>query len=150
MSKRWVIANNKKANYEYYILEKMEAGIVLTGTEIKSIRAGKANITDAYVDINGNTAIIIGMNIAKYDNGNIFNHDEKRERAILLHKKEMLRLSQKTMEEGLTIIPYSLYIDNKGKAKLEIALVKGKKIYDKRETIKKREVERKLNRRDYT
>lgn len=144
-----IISNNKKASYEYFLLEKYEAGIVLTGTEIKSIRQGKCNIEDSYINICGNTAIIIGMNIPKFDNGNINNHEEKRPRNLLLHKKEMLKISQKVKEEGLTIIPTKLYLDDRGRAKLEIALSKGKKKYDKRESIKEREVNRKIQRGEY-
>lgn len=144
-----IISNNKKASYEYFLLEKYEAGIVLTGTEIKSIRQGKCNIEDSYINIGGNTAIIIGMNIPKFDNGNINNHEEKRPRNLLLHKKEMLKISQKVKEEGLTIIPTKLYLDDRGRAKLEIALSKGKKKYDKRESIKEREVNRKIQRGEY-
>lgn len=145
-----IISNNKKASYEYYFLEKFEAGIVLTGTEIKSIREGKCNIDDAYVSIDGTSATVIGMNVPKFDNGNIFNHEEKRPRNLLLHKKEMLKISQKINEDGLTVIPLKVYLDDSGRAKMEIAIAKGKKNYDKRESIKKRDVERKIQRGDYS
>ena len=137
------IASNKKAYHDYFIDEKFEAGIVLTGTEIKSIRASKANINDAYVSIKNNEAFIIGMHISKYDMGNIFNHKELRDRKLLLHKKEILKLSQKIQLKGLTIIPLKLYID-KGLAKLEIGVAEGKKLYDKREDLKKKEQIRKI------
>ena len=145
-----IISNNKKASYEYYFLEKFEAGIVLTGTEIKSIRGGKCNIDDAYVSVDGTYASVIGMNVPKFDNGNIFNHEEKRPRNLLLHKKEMLRISQKINENGLTVIPIKVYLDDSGRAKMEIAIARGKKSYDKRENIKKRDIERKLQRGDYS
>lgn len=144
-----VITNNKKAKYEYFILDTFEAGIVLHGTEIKSVNDGKVNIDDAYITIDGTSATIIGMNIAPFKNGNIFNHEEKRNRQLLLHKKEMLKISQKLKEDSLTIIPLSVYLNDNGKAKLKIALAKGKKKYDKRESIKKRDVDRKIQRGDY-
>ncbi|MBP5445188.1 MAG: SsrA-binding protein SmpB [Acholeplasmatales bacterium] len=138
-----IIASNKKAYHEYFILDTYEAGIVLTGTEIKSIRDSKANINDAYVSIKNNEAFIIGMHIAKYSFGNIFNHKETRDRKLLLHKKEILKLSQKIQLKGLTIIPLKLYID-KGLAKLEIGVCQGKKLYDKREDLKKKDQMRKI------
>ena len=138
-----IIASNKKAYHEYFILDTYEAGIVLTGTEIKSIRDSKANINDAYVSIKNNEAFIIGMHIAKYSFGNIFNHKETRDRKLLLHKKEILKLSQKIQLKGLTIIPLKLYID-KGLAKLEIGVCQGKKLYDKREELKKKDQMRKI------
>ena len=144
-----VIANNKKAKYEYFILDTFEAGIVLQGTEIKSVNNGKVNIEDSYITINGTSATIIGMNISPFENGNIFNHEAKRNRQLLLHKKEMLKISQKIKEDNLTIVPLSIYLNDKGKAKLEIAIAKGKKKYDKREAIKKRDVDRKIQRGDY-
>ena len=138
-----IIASNKKAYHEYFIHDTYEAGLVLTGTEIKSIRASKANINDAYISIKNNEAFIIGMHISKYDMGNIFNHKETRDRKLLLHKKEILKLSQKIQLKGLTIIPLKLYID-KGLAKLEIGVAEGKKLYDKREDLKKKDQLRKI------
>ncbi|MFP4078246.1 MAG: SsrA-binding protein SmpB [Candidatus Izemoplasmataceae bacterium] len=143
-----VIARNKKATHDYFILETYEAGIVLTGTEIKSIRAGKVNLKDAYIrTTKSNEAYIINMHIAKFKQGNRFNHEETRERKLLLHKHEILKLRQKAMQEAATIVPIKLYI-LKGKAKLEIALAKGKKKYDKRRDLKekamKRDVEKAL------
>lgn len=137
-----IVARNKKANYEYFLLDKYEAGIVLTGTEIKSVVDGKVSLTDSYVKIDGTNATILGMHIARYENGNIWNHEEKRPRNLLLHKKEMLKISQKLKDSGITLIPVCLYIANNGKAKLEIAIAKGKHNYDKRESIKKRDIER--------
>ncbi len=132
---------NKKAYFNYFIETEYEAGIVLKGTEIKSIRKGSANITDSYVRIKNNEAFIINMYIAKYEQGNQFNHDERRERKLLLNKKEILKLKSGVMQEGYNIIPLKLYI-HKGKAKILIGLAKGKKLYDKREVIKARDLER--------
>ena len=142
-----IVARNKKASYEYTLLDHYEAGIVLTGTEIKSVVNGQVSLTDAYVTVNGSSATIIGMNIAKYENGTCWNHEEKRERSLLLHKAEIRKLSQEQKQSGLTIIPVSVYIAENGKAKLDIALARGKHSYDKRESIKKREVERDIRRR---
>ena len=138
-----IIASNKKAYHEYFILDTYEAGLVLTGTEIKSIRDSKANINDAYISIKNNEAFIIGMHIAKYAMGNIFNHKETRDRKLLLHKREILKISQKIQLKGLTVIPLKLYIE-KGLAKLEIGVAEGKKLYDKREDLKKKEQLRKI------
>lgn len=130
-----VISRNKRAPHDYFILDDYEAGIVLTGTEIKSIRAGKVAIQDAYIQIKNGKAIIVNMHIAKFDQGNIFNHQETRNRDLLLHKKEIRKLESKTKLEGLTIIPLELYL-NSGLAKLKIGLAKGKKDYDKRDSMK--------------
>lgn len=140
-----MIANNKKANYNYEILETFEAGIALQGTEIKSIREGRVNLKESYILAKEGSAKIIGMNISTYSFGNIFNHIPKRERQLLLHKKEILKLEQRSMLEGLTIIPLSLYI--KGKlAKISIGLCKGKKLYDKREKLKSQDINREIQR----
>jgi len=136
-----VIARNKKATHDYFILEKYECGIVLTGTEIKAIRANKVSIQDAYCTIKNNELYIINMHIAKYDHGNIFNHKETRDRKLLAHKNEIRKMLGKITQEGLTIIPLTVYIKN-GLAKVEIAICKGKKQYDKREDIKKEQVKR--------
>lgn len=143
------VANNKKATYEYFILDTFEAGIVLHGTEIKSVNNGKVNIDDAYITVDGTSTTIIGMNISPFENGNIFNHEAKRNRQLLLHKKEMLKISQKLKEDNLTVIPLSVFLNDNGKAKIKIALAKGKKKYDKRESIKKRDIDRKIQRGDY-
>ena len=132
---------NKKAYFNYFIEDEYEAGIVLVGTEIKSVRAGSINITDAYIRIKNNEAYIINMFIDKYDSGSIFNPDTTRERKLLLHKKEIRKLLEKAKKDGLTIIPLKVYIKN-GKAKLLIGVARGKKMYDKREAIKKRDLER--------
>lgn len=133
--------NNRKAKYDYQIFETYEAGIVLTGTEIKSIRKGNCNLKDSYIVIRKNEAYAINMHISHYEEGNIFNHDETRTRKLLLHKKEILKLNDKIRISGYTIIPLKLYF-SKNKAKLLIGLAKGKKTYDKRETIKQRDINR--------
>ena len=135
--------NNRKAKFDYNIEETIEAGIVLTGTEIKSIRKGNCNLKDSYVVIKKNEAYIINMHISHYEEGNIFNHEETRTRKLLLHKKEILKLNDKIRIEGYTIIPLKLYF-NKNKAKLLIGIAKGKKTYDKRETIKERDINRNI------
>lgn len=132
---------NKKAYFNYFIESSIEAGLVLKGTEIKSVRKGSVNLTDSYVRIKNNEAYIINMFIDKYDEGNIFNHEPTRERKLLLHKKEIKRLLELTSRDGYTLVPVKLYIKN-DKAKISIGIAKGKKLYDKRETIKKRDLER--------
>ena len=135
--------NNRKAKYNYHILDKIEAGIVLTGTEIKSIRGGKANIKDSYATMKNGEAFLINMHISAYENGNIFNHEETRTRKLLLHKNEIYKLNDKIRLEGFTLIPLKIYL-NRGKAKVLIGICKGKKNYDKREDIKKRDIEREI------
>ena len=137
---------NRKAKYNYQIFDTIEAGIVLTGTEIKSLKLGKANIKDSYVRVKNNEMYIINMHISSYDNGNIFNHDETRERKLLLHKKEIFKFRDKIKLESYTIIPLKVYLV-KGRAKVLIGLAKGKKNYDKREDIKKRDIERNIRAR---
>ncbi len=140
-----LIASNKKANHEYEILEKFEAGIALRGTEIKSLREGRVNLKESYVLARNGSANIIGMNISAYDFGNVFNHKPKRERRLLLHKKEILKLEQRAQQEGLTIIPLSVYI--KGRlAKMSIALCKGKKLHDKRQSLQEKDTKREIQR----
>jgi len=135
--------NNRKAKYDYEIEDTLEAGIVLTGTEIKSIRNGKANLKDSYAIIKNNEIFLLNMHISHYEQGNIFNHDETRTRKLLLHKKEILKLKQKLELAGFTLVPIKLYFKN-SKAKILLGVAKGKKNYDKRETIKKRDIERDL------
>lgn len=137
---------NRKARYDYQIFDKLEAGIVLTGTEIKSIRHGNCALKDSYVVIRKNEAYIINMHISHYEEGNIFNHEETRTRKLLLHKKEIMKINDKIKTNGYTIIPLKLYF-KKNKAKIEIALAKGKKNYDKRESIKKRDIEMDIKKR---
>ena len=135
--------NNRKAKYDYEILSTIECGIVLTGTEIKSIRNGNANLKDSYAVIKGNEVFILGMHISEYKEGNIFNHDEKRTRKLLLHKKEILKLFNKVELDGNTLVPIKLYFKG-NKAKILLGLAKGKKTYDKRETIKERDINREI------
>lgn len=134
---------NRKARYDYQIEEEYEAGIVLTGTEIKSIRLGKVNIKDSYAIIRNEELFLLNTHIASYDKGNIFNHDEDRTRKLLMHKNEIKKLNNKVILEGYTLIPLKIYFV-KGRAKVLIGLCKGKKNYDKRESIKKRDVEREI------
>lgn len=134
---------NRKARFNYEIIDTIECGIVLKGTEIKSIRDSKANIKDSYGIIRNNEVYILNMHISPYENGGVFNHQETRTRKLLLHKKEILKLKNKLELEGFTLIPLKLYFVN-GKAKIELGLCKGKKLYDKREDSKKRDVEREL------
>lgn len=144
---RKLIANNKKAYYDYFIEETIEAGIVLTGTEIKSLRLGKASIKESYAKIIGGELFIIGMNISPYEQGNRFNVDSLRDRKLLLHRREILKLMNQTSQKGLTIIPLKVYINEDGRAKVEIGLARGKKNYDKRESIEKRQVKRDMDRK---
>ena len=135
--------NNRKAKYDYEILSTIECGIVLTGTEIKSIRNGNANLKDSYAVIKGNEVFILGMHISEYKEGNIFNHDEKRTRKLLLHKKEILKLFNKVELDGNTLVPIKLYFKG-NKAKILLGLAKGKKTYDRSETIKQRDINREV------
>lgn len=135
---------NREAKYNYFILEEIETGIVLTGTEIKSIRDGKMNLRDSYALIRKNEVYLINAHISKYKEGNIFNHNETRSRKLLLHKLEILKLKSKVEQEGLTLVPLKLYFKN-GKVKLLLGLCKGKKNYDKRETIKERDLQKEAN-----
>ncbi len=137
---------NKKAGFEYELLEKFVAGIQLFGTEIKSIRMGKASINEAYCAFHGNELYVQGMHIAEYWWGTVNNHDPKRERKLLLSRKELNRLLKKSQEKGLTLVATHLFINERGLAKLEIALARGKKLYDKREDIKSRDSQRELDR----
>ena len=132
---------NRNAKYNYFILEEIECGIVLTGTEIKAIRSGKANLKDSYAVIRKGEVYLLNTHISEYKEGNIFNHDPRRSRKLLLHKKEILKLNDKVDREGLTLIPLKLYF-KKNKVKILLGLCKGKKVFDKRETIKKRDLER--------
>ena len=134
---------NRKARFNYEIIDTIECGIVLKGTEIKSIRAGKANIKDSYGIVKNNEAYILNMHISPYENGGVFNHEETRTRKLLLHKNEILKLKNKLELEGFTLIPLKVYFVN-GKAKIELGLCKGKKLYDKREDVKKRDIEREI------
>ncbi len=143
VEKKQIIARNKKAAHDYFILDQYECGIVLTGTEIKSIRAGKVSIQDAFCRIVDQELVIINMHIAHYEKGNIFNHQETRNRKLLVHRSEIRKMQAKVSQEGLTLIPLSLYLDG-GLAKVEIAVCKGKKTYDKREDLRKEAVEQEI------
>lgn len=139
-----IIAKNKKALFDYEILDKVEAGIVLSGTEIKAVRAGKLNIRDSFVRINNNQeAFIINMHIGAYEHGNVFNHEETRQRKLLLHKKEIAQLAQEVQEKSLTIVPLQAYIKD-NRLKVEIALARGKKNYDKRDAQKQKDADREI------
>jgi SsrA-binding protein len=139
-----IITNNKQATYQYHILEKYEAGIELKGSEVKSLREGRVNLKDAFCKIEKGEIFLYNAHISQYKNASLFNHDPERPRRLLMHKYEILKLDQKVKEKGLTIIPLKMYFNEKGLAKVEIALVKGKKLYDKREDIAKKDMERRL------
>ncbi|MBP7583513.1 MAG: SsrA-binding protein SmpB [Spirochaetes bacterium] len=139
------VANNKKARFEYEIIETFEAGIVLKGTEVKSMRARKVNINDAFARIKNGEAFIVGMNIALYEMGNRFNHEPERERKLLLHTREIKRLTGKLKEKGYTMVPLKAYF-KEGKVKVLLGLGKGKAKYDKRRTIQKRDSDREMQR----
>lgn len=137
---------NKRAYFDYEILEKFVAGIQLAGTEIKSVRNSKASIVESYCRFSQNELYVVNMNISEYDFGNINNHEARRDRKLLLTKKELDKLQKKTKESGLTIIPLKMFINDRGLAKMEIALAKGKKTYDKRETLKQKDARRDMDR----
>ena len=142
-----IISKNRKAKFEYFILETFEAGIALKGSEIKSIRAGQVSLSEAYIRIEDDgQAWLLNAHIAPYDAASHFNHDPKRARRLLLHRKEIRELYQEVKKKGVTVVPVMLYL-KKGRAKIEIALAKGKKSYDKRQEIARRDVERELDRR---
>lgn len=146
MTEPSVVIKNKKAHHEYFLLQEYTAGIQLTGTEIKSIREGKASIVDAYCSFTGDELFVRNMHIAEYTQGTIYNHEPKRDRKLLLTKKELRKLLAKVKEKGLTIIPTVLFIDERGFAKLSIALAKGKHAYDKRETLRQKDIRREIER----
>lgn len=140
------ITVNRKARHEYSILQTFEAGIVLTGTEVKALRQGKANLVDSYANIEKGEVWLLSANISAYEQGNINNHEPTRTRKLLLNRSEIRRLIGKVKEKGLTLIPLRMYFKN-GKVKVELAIVKGKKVYDKRESIAKRDFQRDQERR---
>ncbi|MCM1364572.1 MAG: SsrA-binding protein SmpB [Faecalibacterium sp.] len=139
------VAQNKKAYHDYFVLETYEAGIELFGTEVKSMRSGKINLKDSWCSIDDGEIFVNGMHISPYEQGNIFNRDPMRVRKLLMHKREIMRLLGTTKQQGLTLIPLSVYFVN-GRAKLEIGLCKGKKNYDKREAMAKRDAKRDIER----
>jgi SsrA-binding protein len=136
-----LIASNKKAFHDYFVLQKAEAGVALTGTEVKSLRDGKANIKDSYVIFKNGEAFLFNAHISPYSHGNLQNHEPERNRKLLLHRREIEKLREQVVEKGLTVVPLRIYFKG-GKVKVEIAVVRGKKLYDKRETEKKRELDR--------
>jgi len=140
-----VVATNRKASFEYFLQERYEAGISLKGSEIKSIRAGQISLAEAYVNLDGREAWLMDAHIAPYDHSGIYNHEPRRPRKLLLHHSEIRRLWNEVRKKGVTIIPTRVYIKD-GRAKVEIAVAKGKKLYDKRETIAKRDAEREVER----
>jgi len=140
-----IVSRNRKAKFEYELLDKFEAGIELRGSEIKSIRAGQVSLSEAYVRTNGRQAWLVGAHIAPYDQASIFNHDPEREKRLLLHKKEIKELWDGVRLKGMTVIPTMIYLKD-GLAKVEIALAKGKRQYDKRQAIKKRDMSREVDR----
>ena len=140
-----LVASNKKARHEYFIEEVYEAGIVLTGTEIQSVRKGKVSLIDSYVEVRQGEAYLINAHISEYDFGNIFNHEPRRPRKLLLHKMQIRKMESKIREKGMTVVPLRMYL-TRGLAKLEIGLARGKKLYDKREDIAKRDAARDVDR----
>jgi SsrA-binding protein len=141
-----VIGTNRKATFDYFIEEKIEAGLMLVGTEVKALREGHLNLRDSYASIANGKAVLHNCYIGTYSHGNQMNHEPLRPRTLLLHKKEIERLMSKVQQKGLTLIPLRLYFNERGRAKLELALGRGKKTYDRRETIKKREASREIDR----
>lgn len=143
---RKLIANNKKAYHDFFILERYEAGIVLAGTEVKSLRMGKCSIKEAYVRIDNGEAFVYQMNISPYEKGNIFNKDPIRPRKLLLHKLQIIKLQSELTQQGYALMPLEVYFKD-GRAKVEIGLAKGKKIYDKRQDIAKKDMQREVQRK---
>jgi SsrA-binding protein len=137
---------NKQASYEYELLDKYVAGLALKGTEIKSIREGKVNLEDGYCYFNNGELFVKGVRISEYSQGTHYNHEATRERKLLLKKAELVKLERKTEEKGFTVVPTKLFINEKGLAKLEVALARGKKLHDKRDSIKERDIKRELSR----
>lgn len=137
---------NRKAKFEYQFLQEYEAGLMLTGTEVKSLRQGNANLNDAYCAIKEDGIYILSMYIGEYDHGNIHNHEARRTRKLLLRKAEIDKLTRRVSEKGLTIVPYRLFFSERGIAKLTIALAQGKKVYDKRDSLKEKDMKRDLDR----
>lgn len=139
-----IVANNKKARFDYFIEDVFEAGIVLTGTEIKSIRQGKVSIKESYAKVRKGEIFLLGMNISPYEHGNIFNVDPMRERKLLLNKREIKKIDEINRLKGKSILPLNVYVNEKGLAKIQIGIGTGKKNYDKREAIAKKDAERKM------
>ena len=144
MREKKIVANNKKARFDFFIEDIFEAGIVLTGTEIKSIRQGKVSINESYAKVRDGEIFILGMNVSPYEQGNIFNVDPLRERKLLLSKREIRKIDEINRLKGKTIIPLRVYINERGLAKVQIGIGTGKKNYDKRDSIAKKDAERKM------
>jgi SsrA-binding protein len=140
-----LVADNRRARHEYELLERIEAGLVLKGTEVKALREGRATIQRAFADVRGSEIWLVGANIATYDKGGIANHDPERDRKLLLHRREIDRLRGRVQEKGLTLVPTRLYFKD-GRAKVELALARGKELHDKRRDIAKREADRQIER----
>jgi SsrA-binding protein len=145
-SQEKVVATNRKAFHDYFIEERYEAGIMLHGTEVKSLREGRVNLQDSYASVRGSEVFLHQCHISPYSHGNIMNHDPTRVRKLLLHTAEIHKLLGKTQQKGLTLIPLRIYFTKRGYAKVELGLAKGKKLYDRRETIKSREAGREVQR----
>jgi len=144
MKQKKILANNKKARHDYFIEEVYEAGMALTGTEIKSMRQGKLNLKESFAKVEGNEIILYGMHVSPFEQGNRFNVDPLRPRKLLLHRQEIRKLIGYTTLKGLTLVPLSVYLNENGMAKMEIAVARGKKNYDKRDDIAKRDSDRKI------
>lgn len=140
------VATNRKARHEYFIEETYEAGIVLTGTEIKSVRAGKVSLQEGFVLVKGGEAWLLNVNIAQYEQGNRFNHEERRDRKLLLNRREINALHEAATRRGYTLVPLRVYLNERGRAKVEVGVARGKQLHDKRDTIAKRDTERDLRR----
>ena len=141
-----IVARNRKARHDYHVVDTMEAGIALVGTEVKSVRQGKINLSDSYAALENGEVFLHNLHISPYEKGNIFNHDPMRKRKLLLHGREIRRLRGKVLEKGLTLVPLSIYLIDNRLVKIELALVRGKKLYDRREDIKKRDYDREMQR----
>ncbi|MDW7675358.1 MAG: SsrA-binding protein SmpB [Bacillota bacterium] len=140
-----IVAENRKARHDYHIEETLEAGLVLQGTEVKSLRMGKANLRDSFARVDGGEVYVHNLHISHYEKGNIFNHDPTRTRKLLLHKSEINKLIGKVQQKGLTLVPLKIYF-KRGKAKLELALAKGKKLFDKRQDLAEKDAKREMDR----
>jgi SsrA-binding protein len=145
-NKKKVVAENRRARYEYFLEQFFEAGIALTGTEVKSLRFGEGSIAESYAEIKGDQVNLINANIPEFSHGNRFNHEPKRPRKLLLHAKEIDKMRNGVSREGMTLIPLSVYFNERGRAKVELALAKGKKLHDKRESAKERDWKREQGR----
>ncbi|MEW9122438.1 MAG: SsrA-binding protein SmpB [Thermotaleaceae bacterium] len=144
MAEMKIVANNKKARHDYFIEETYEAGIVLTGTEVKSIRMGRINLKDSYAEVDHGEIYIHNMHISPYEKGNIFNVDPVRKRKLLLHRREISKLLGYTTQNGLTLVPLKVYINERGLVKMDLAVAKGKKLYDKRDDIARKDAQRRI------